>query len=164
MRRVGFAILLASLTSAAPVEAQPAGLAYTDPRVGSTVLMAYRRAHEKLTGPACRQIYSDFEASGLRLDAVLAGTGRSASEHFRSLRFQDGDTKPACRRGGILAFTSPGSSVVYLCTRLFAEAARENVDVAAATLIHEHLHSLGLCENPPTAAEITDRVLQRCGR
>lgn len=164
MRRVGIATLLACLTASARLAAQPAALTYADPRAGSSVLMAYRRAHVKLTEPACRQIYSDFEVSGLGLDAVLASSGRSGAEHFRNIRFADGDARPACRRGGVLAFTSPGGPVVYLCTRSFAEAARENIEVAAATLIHEQLHSLGLSENPPTAAEITQRVLQRCGR
>jgi len=30
-------------------------------------------------------------------------------------------------------------------------------------MIHEALHTLGLGENPPTSAEITERVLARCG-
>jgi hypothetical protein len=35
---------------------------------------------------------------------------------------------------------------------------------AAALIIHEELHSLGLAENPPSSAAITDRVISRCGR
>ena len=33
-----------------------------------------------------------------------------------------------------------------------------------AVLIHELLHSLGLGENPPDSAAITDRVMARCER
>jgi hypothetical protein len=36
--------------------------------------------------------------------------------------------------------------------------------LAAALIIHEELHSLGLGEDPPTSKEITAKVIERCGR
>jgi hypothetical protein len=58
----------------------------------------------------------------------------------------------------VLAFTQPNSLVVRVCPRLI----QFQGDWAELTVLHELLHSLGLGENPPSSAEITDRVRERC--
>jgi hypothetical protein len=88
--------------------------------------------------------------------------GRSGAEHLGTLLFYDGSEQPRCRAARTLAFTFPGSQIVFVCTRTFVEAARRDPVVADAALIHESLHSLGLGENPPTSSEITSRVISRC--
>jgi hypothetical protein len=64
----------------------------------------------------------------------------------------------------VLAFTSPGSQVVYYCgDRFIRNLTRRGLSALATTIIHEELHSLGLGENPPSAEEIGRRVEARCG-
>jgi hypothetical protein len=129
------------------------------------VQLALRRAVEKLAHPGCQLVYADFrDPRGKTLQEGLTERGESGAAHLLGVVFEDGDRKPSCQRGGILAFTSPGSGTVQLCTRHFTRALHDDAEVAIATLIHEQLHTLGLLENPPTSREITDRVLQRCGR
>jgi hypothetical protein len=60
------------------------------------------------------------------------------------------------------AFTSPGNGTIAICTRAFFEVLARDPVRMEAILIHEALHSLGLGENPPSSAEITRRVLERC--
>jgi hypothetical protein len=64
--------------------------------------------------------------------------------------------------GTSLAFTTPGSRVVRVCSN---ELLRQSLtrNQLAAMVIHEVLHTLGLPENPPSSREITRRVLARCG-
>jgi hypothetical protein len=157
--------LLFGLTTAGPSAAETAARLGAHPNLDASVRLAVRTAQKKLSDAGCQLLYTDFrEASGRKLDAVLTAAGRTGAEHFRELVFTVGDGSAACRRGGILAFTSPGNQVVCLCSKDFAEMARRDKETAAAILIHEQLHSLGLLENPPTSREITERVLQRCGR
>jgi hypothetical protein len=63
----------------------------------------------------------------------------------------------------VLAWTSPGSRAVLVCSRQFATWQRANVGYTANIVIHEALHTLGLGERPPTPAQITARVTERCG-
>lgn len=134
-------------------------------RFGLPVQLALRRAVKKLGQPACQLVYADFkDARGVTLQEGLSERGTSGAAHFLGVVFEYGDRKPPCRQGGILAYTSPGSGTVQLCSEHFTEALRGDAEMAVATLIHEQLHTLGLLENPPTSREITERVLQRCGR
>jgi hypothetical protein len=68
-----------------------------------------------------------------------------------------------CARGRTLAVTAPGSRAVWVCPQ-FALEQRRDPGLAEVTLLHEALHSLGLGEDPPSAAEITSRIVTRCGR
>ncbi|MEO8053854.1 MAG: hypothetical protein ABI768_01790 [Acidobacteriota bacterium] len=132
---------------------------------GLPVVLALRTAVKKLDRPECRLLYTDFrDPRGRTLQEGLTERNESGRDHLLRIVFEDGDRMPVCRRGGVLAYTSPGSGTVYLCTQHFMQAARDDVEVAAAIVIHEQLHALGLLENPPTSAEITERVLRRCGR
>lgn len=86
---------------------------------------------------------------------------------MRRMRFAGDSQDGSCRRPGILAFTSPGSLDVSLCSS-FLQVARRDIALTANLLIHEELHSLGAGEAPapgqPTNLEITARVASRCGR
>ena len=95
---------------------------------------------------------------------MLDAQGLTPAEHFREIRFLNGDGSAYCRRKDLLAGTTPGSSVVFLCIDRFRERAHRWPSYAANILIHEELHSLGLGENPPSSEQITLRVVDRCGR
>jgi hypothetical protein len=111
----------------------------------------------------CQQVLSDFaDRRGRQLTAKLTDLGVTAGEYLRLIIFEDGAKRGDCRRDGILAFTSPGSRVIYLCGQEFVRAAHRAPEEIGAVIIHEMLHSLGLGENPPSSKEITYRVKQRC--
>ena len=65
-----------------------------------------------------------------------------------------------CQRGDLLvAYTSPGQRVVYVCGSKFVHPLfRLDQRLAELLIIHELLHSLGLGENPPTPGQITKQV------
>jgi hypothetical protein len=126
---------------------------------------ALEKAAEWLSFPKCQQVLSDFtKPNGEHLTASLTALGVTSSEYLRLILFEDGIERGACRREGILAVTSPGSRVVHVCGEDFMRAAQRKPDEAAAVVIHEALHSLGLGENPPSSREITYRVTHRCWR
>ena len=154
-------LLVAALSALSEARLNAAGRAPLAPEIQ----LALRRAVQKVSRPECQLVYSDFSDSlGKTLAQNLAERGQSAAANFRDIIFEDAGQKSLCRWGGILAFTSPGSRTVHLCTQRFTRAALDSPSVASATLIHEQLHTLGLLENPPTSHEITERVLQRCMR
>lgn len=74
--------------------------------------------------------------------------------------FSDQAGRPLSRY--TFAVTQPGSRIVLVCTTQFTKLSGRKPRLAAAVLIHEQLHALGLGENPPTSSEITARVLMRC--
>lgn len=121
------------------------------------------RALRKLESKECRRVFSDFaDAQGRLLQENLDALGLTPAGYLRTILFRDGTRHVHCRNPRVLAFTSPGSRVVFLCPAQFENAARQNQVHAAAILIHEALHTLGLGENPPNTAEITHGVLARC--
>jgi hypothetical protein len=128
-----------------------------------TVLDALDGAARRLTTPVCRQIFDDFaDANGRPLADDLAARARSASDVLAALYFVDGDETAQCRGSEtIAAFTEPGSRVVRVCSKRFVQFAAKTT-AGEILLIHELLHSLGLGENPPTSAEITNAVARRC--
>jgi hypothetical protein len=127
------------------------------------VRSSVQRAAERLRRPRCQQVFSDFaDASGVSLQAGLDDLGQSAEAYLGLVLFRDGSETPACLRGGLAAYTSPGSRVVWLCADTYLRTAGVDPVMGEALLIHELLHSLGLGEGPPSAEEITARVLDRC--
>jgi len=127
------------------------------------LLRVARRALQRLESEECRRVYSDFaDGQGRTLQANLDALGQTPSGYLRMILFADGSRKDRCQKEPVLAVTSAGSRVVYLCAERFERGARQNPTHAAATLIHETLHTLGLGENPPTSNQITDGVLARC--
>jgi hypothetical protein len=162
-------LVLAALFQAAPAVAQTSAVA--DPPVVvraadgvtvRTVQNAVRLASRWLAATECQQLFSEFrDGAGRKLEENLRAAGQTGSGYLRWLVFWDGTHEPACVWGDAFATTRAGSRVVRLCPvfkKLQADPGH-----AAAIIIHEELHSLGLGENPPTSLEITARVLARCG-
>jgi hypothetical protein len=125
-----------------------------------------RLADEKLSRDSCAQVFSDFrDAGGRTLSANLERLGVSGEEYLdRWLVFYDGSGRPPCSEGGRVAFTTPGSRAIFLCSPQLVETAHRDPGWIAVLLIHEELHSLGLGENPPSSREITAQVIARCGK
>jgi gamma-glutamyltranspeptidase/glutathione hydrolase len=106
----------------------------------------------------------NYETRGLSPDTVqqnLEALGLSGPEYLTFILFRDGDPRE-CARGHLLAFTTPGSRVVFACSQL-ADTQRRDTVLAEVMVSHEALHTLGLSEAPPSSQEITRRVLARCG-
>jgi hypothetical protein len=142
-----------------------------DPAVASTrlrhpedrvaVVQAIRGAARRLGDPRCQAVLTTFtDADGRPLTQTLDAEGLSADEFLGRLFFYDGAAS-LCE-GRYLAYTSTRSRVVYVCGPKFRALWSRSPDHAEAAIIHEALHSLGLGENPPTWAEITDRVVAAC--
>lgn len=136
-----------------------------DPYVRDAALRRIEEAAHWLSFPECQQLLLDFaDERGKPLVRKLVELGVTAIEYLRLIVFEDGTGRSRCRQSGILAFTTPGSRVIYLCGRDFMRAAQRAPEEVRAIVIHEMLHSLGLGENPPSSREITRRVTQRCWR
>jgi hypothetical protein len=121
-------------------------------------------AVRRLARPQCQQLFTDFaDPAGHALSDTLAASGKTAGESLADLYFVEGDASPQCRANDwTAAFTFPHSRVIYVCGTQFADRfARKTGEIL---LIHELLHALGLGENPPTSAHITDAVRIRCGK
>lgn len=120
-------------------------------------------AFRRLASPTCGLIFSDFsDGNGRTLQANLDATGQTAQDYLGLLRYADGAGQAPCSRAGILAFTSPGLRIIYICGAFrdkFLTMRRDDLEVA---VLHEVLHTLGLRENPPTSRQITDQVRRRC--
>jgi hypothetical protein len=126
---------------------------------------AVRGAEAKLAVPSCGLLFSDFEdLRGHRIQDTLDAMGQTAQSYFRGLVFYDGYGRSPCASQSTIAFTSPGSRAIFICSPQFAPMAHRQPGLVAALLIHEELHSLGLGENPPASKEITARVIARCGK
>jgi hypothetical protein len=127
------------------------------------VSQAVRGAYRRLSDPRCQAVLSDFkEPSGRTLKEALDAEGLTPQDHLNRLLFYEGPLASNCRLPGVLAFTQPGSHVIYICTSWFQEAFTLNPTKSEAVIIHEALHSLGLGENPPSGRDITSRILERC--
>jgi hypothetical protein len=117
-------------------------------------------SESRLSTPRCSLILDMFEDdAGQSLWVRLRGTGNTSRQHLRNLLFYDGVPENCGPR--VLAYTTPGGSVVFLCPA-FHKAAQGTSEVAESTIIHEFLHTLGLGEDPPSSREITSRVMQQC--
>jgi hypothetical protein len=150
---------------ARPEGAAPGKRVRIGPRYSAgTVERALAGARRRLERPGCQRLFSEFaDGEGRPLADVLEAKGTTGRDHLGSLIFYDGTDQAPCERDGTLAFTWPGSPVVFVCSVRFTRAAHNSPTLAEAALIHEGLHALGLGENPPTSSAITSRVLSRCG-
>lgn len=122
-------------------------------------------ARRRLTRPTCQNLFTGFvDRHGDTLATILAASGQTAEKHLDNLYFVEANTLPQCSGNQTrMAFTTPGRRVIYLCGARFVPYFARNNTGAEILIIHELLHSLGLGENPPTSADITDRVIARCG-
>ena len=82
-------------------------------------------------------------------------------EYVRSVPFMDGSGESLCNRGKVTLVSTPNLPRVLVCPA-FAAVQRSQPSLAESLVIHEVLHTLGLGENPPSSAEITQRVEERC--
>lgn len=140
-------------------------LAGGDARLESALREAAQDAEGKLARPSCQMVFLDFRSlDGHRLQETLDTHGQDGRSYFRGLVFYDGYGRTACATRDIIAFTSPGSRAVFLCPAQFVEKVHRDPGLASALLIHEELHALGLGENPPSSKEITQKVIERCGK
>lgn len=122
---------------------------------------ALRGALRKLENPACQQIVDDFtDREGRPLRERLGGS--TPAEYLARLVIRDGEVPKGshrCASPGASAFTA-GGAAVFVCGSNFHSQPR---GLREDAFIHEMLHTLGLRENPPSSAEITRRVVERCG-
>jgi hypothetical protein len=126
---------------------------------------ALARAAERISEERCRGVFADYtDAAGRPLTAILDGIGLDARGYLAGLVFLDGSASRPCGESATIAWTSPGSRAVYLCAARFTALTHRDPEFASIILIHEALHTLGLSENPPSSAEISDRVGRRCRR
>jgi hypothetical protein len=134
-----------------------------DPFAAGLVRDAALAASRKLATAECRQVLSDFERyAGGKLQTTLQQRRATPESYMQQIIFYDGSRNERCNAEGALAFTAPGSLVVFVCSAELKAQARRNYRLIEAALIHEMLHSLGLGEDPPSSQEITGRVLARC--
>jgi hypothetical protein len=134
-------------------------------RLIRAVTLAVREASRRLESARCGQIFADFaDASGVRLFAKLRITGLERRESPRWLIFRNGSHEAYCDRSGAGLAADPGSRFVMVCGVRFVGIQAADPSYAAALVLHEELHVLGLGENPPSSADITRGVLDRCGR
>ncbi len=128
-----------------------------------TLRRMVRGAATRLHRPPCQKVLMEFaDAEGRPLAERLQDVGTTADRYLDMVTFLDGASLGRCQRREVLAFTSPGTRVVYVCAAQFVSAALHDPFLAQAVVIHEMLHTLGLGENPPTSRQITSRVLQEC--
>jgi hypothetical protein len=85
----------------------------------------------------------------------------SPAEYLQMLPFVDGSGEPLCRKRKVMLATKVNVPRVIVCPG-FAKAQRDQPQTAESLVIHEVLHTLGLGENPPSSAEITEQVEARC--
>jgi len=135
------------------------------PGFDAAVRAAVADAMARLGRDPCRSILLEFrDERGRPLRESFDALGGDAEALFRELIFVNGDNDAACRSVNVLAGTRPGSRVLHVCGRRFTRLQFRDPALAAAVILHETLHALGLGENPPSSGEITERVRSRCGR
>ena len=147
-----------------PVEpAYPLHVRLAD-RSKEDVQSAITGALRRLEHPQCAGMLNELQGQdGLPLSYRLEATGLNAREYLASLRFVDGTNEGRCHRDSItVAFTQPGSRVIYICSQRFSAFPR-NSAVADVSILHEFLHSLGLGEDPPSPGAISRIVQDHCG-
>ncbi|HUL78476.1 MAG TPA: hypothetical protein VL691_14525 [Vicinamibacteria bacterium] len=161
---VTVATILGPGMASAPAEAgdaaaTPARLHQNEDR--AAVAQAIRGAARRLEDPRCQALLTSFtDGAGRSLRQALAAEGLAAAGSLDRIYFYDGSAADCGERR--LAYTTPGSRVVFVCGDRFRTAWQQNPAYAEGAIIHEALHTLGLGENPPNWQQITDRVLDAC--
>lgn len=158
------ATVVAACLSGRAAGGEPDGPAHVDPGLGPGFEAAVDDAARRLDERPCALVLSDFldSRTGRTLAENLARTGRTASEHVRSLWFSGSSGLRRLSGRRVYAFTRPSSPVVYLCRDELGRL-RTQRRLVSAIVIHEVLHTLGLAEDAPSSVEVTARVRARCG-
>jgi hypothetical protein len=161
-------LYLAGSLEAAGRDGPPSPVRFAGSRSGTfekVLAAAFADAAAWLRRDPCVRLLSEFrDLAGRPLSRRLEEIGLSADRYLTELVVRDGDRSSVCQSSRVLAGTRPGSGEVAFCGRRFERTQMQDRDLAAAIVIHEELHALGLGENPPTTEEITGRVLERCRR
>jgi hypothetical protein len=135
-----------------------------DPRLIEAVGKAVRKASLELQEPECNKVFSDFrDGRGRTLEQNLQDRGETGQSFLLWLIFYNAGAENVCREAKTAAATNPGARMVLVCPNQFIQVQLAAPGRAAAFIIHEELHALGLEENPPTSREITAAVISRCG-
>lgn len=130
--------------------------------LGERVESLLDRVSRRFAGPGCAVVLSSFkDVDGRPLTKALADSGFEPEAYIDTILYYDGRREGRCANPDVLAVTSPGARVVFVCDEFYRHSWTDS-DHAEATLIHEALHTLGLGENPPSPHEITRSVLQHC--
>jgi hypothetical protein len=167
MKTLGILALSCAGAVLAPTEVRPSDVFVVQNLVPYPARDALSRAvvlaRQQLARPACQRVLSEFsDASGRTLQENLDALGLTGGDYLGQIRFINGSRQRPCQTSRPFAFTTPGSRLVYVCGTEFRKLADERPRIAAAIVIHEALHTLGLGEDPPSTSEITQRVLARC--
>jgi hypothetical protein len=146
-----------------PAEDLPALHVRLADRPKEDVQGAVTGAMRRLGQQQCAALLDEMRArDGLPLSSHLQATGLGAREYLASLRFLDGTDEDRCHADSTtVAFTQPGSRVVYICSQRFSALPRNSI-TADVTILHEFLHSLGLGEDPPSPGAISRTVQEHC--
>jgi hypothetical protein len=156
-------VFLAPRTDAAHAEADSAlaSVRLRHPKDRVLVVEAIRGAARRLGYPRCQALFTTFtDRKGRPLREALDSEGLAPVDQLGRIFFYDGSASGCASRQ--LAYTEPGSHVVFVCGDRFRSLAQQNPTYLEAAIIHESLHTLGLGENPPSWEEITARVLEAC--
>ena len=155
-------LVAAARPAAAPAAEPWARVSLIEPRATMSIKRALTGALDWLARDECRQIFTEFhDQAGRPLSVRLAELNVTAADFLRLILWRDGTHTSQCQHGP-LAYTTPGSRLVFVCSRKFGELTFGDTELGSAVVIHEALHSLGLGENPPSSLEITARVRARC--
>ena len=158
-------LLLVVAGTEAPAQEEAVVIQVRIGRVGDrqAVERAAEGVRQRLRDPECRRVLADFnDPQGRSLADALDALGRSAEEYLGWVYFYDGFGMGRCMQKSVYAISSPGSRVVRMCGPRFTELEGREPRTAQAVVLHEVLHTLGLGENPPNSAHITQRVVERC--
>jgi hypothetical protein len=163
--RIGSLLLALVLPVLAKVDSDPGRRVQLASAPGAAVRTALVGASLRLAGTRCGGMLSEFhDRAGRSLAELSEETGVGLVEQLGRVVFADGAGQAVCRNPEVIAATSPGSRVVFVCGIRFTRLQARDPARAEAILIHELLHTLGLPENPPDSLTITETVLARCGR
>jgi hypothetical protein len=158
-RCVVTAALIAAAPSASAGNPRRRPLAPPD---AAAVAQAREDAALEVQDAECRRVFSDFQdVHGRTIAEKLEAWAVDPAEYVRSLLFVDGLGESRCHSGKVMLASVPNVPRVFVCPG-FARLQRYEPGRARSLVIHEVLHTLGLSENPPSSAEITERVQARC--
>lgn len=167
IRAVILGITLASGTNAGSARAEPLSRALNSRRIplgpsAMALTPAVALATERLGTADCRQIFEELrDFTGRPVARRLEAGERSPSAHFARLTFLE-STEGPCRKDVTAAWSVAGDPRVRVCPRTFGAVAAHDRREAAAILIHEALHTLGVAEDA-APEPLTTFVKRRCG-
>lgn len=155
-------------TNAAPLMAERASSVAAPPPRGTAVAPylrpALELASEHLRGVACRALFEELDDfTGRPVARRLEEAGRSPSAHLARLRFVESAGGPCARDASIAAWSVAGDGLVRVCPGRFVRVALRDAREAAAILIHELLHTLGVTLDAAAHGSLTAAVRRRCG-